>query len=467
MAQSTISPASPKKMPARLKPYLLGALALIIFWLMVYWGGMPPRRELPFFIVGVTVFMVAVAGFAYAYWYLLLKPLPAGHRVPQEDALPVTTRQLMAALVGLTGTILVVGAFWDEVWHRSYGIPFGEDLFWRPHLMMYLSFTLISLMAFGGLVYLLRRGQGTLQQRFRSSPVVGTMVVLSGFLLFSVPADPLWHTIYGEDITAWSLPHLVLVLSFVGLMVMAVAIQLSTMRQREWAPIWRGNGADFFITGVMTFALVVGLQVMTTEWDAPVAGNFSAAFLSRPIWIFPAMVAIIAVFLGILANQSTRRYGMATLTGLLAFGVRYGLIQLFNYNEMTARNWLLALPPLLAIDLWYAWRGAKVRQPANWIGAGLAAAVATIAISLPLMNRLFATPQVNAGNLLSFIFWITLLSLGSSWIATNVGEYLGTANKHLTETTATDRRLQLVPPVAFVVVLSFIILFVVTATPPA
>ena len=324
-----------------------------------------------------------------------------------------------------------------------------------------------TVMAFGGLVYLLRRGQGTLQQRFRSSPVVGTMVVLSGFLLFSVPADPLWHTIYGEDITAWSLPHLVLVLSFVGLMVMAVAIQLSTMRQREWAPIWRGNGADFFITGVMTFALVVGLQVMTTEWDAPVAGNFSAAFLSRPIWIFPAMVAIIAVFLGILANQSTRRYGMATLTGLLAFGVRYGLIQLFNYNEMTARNWLLALPPLLAIDLWYAWRGTKVRQPANWIGAGLAAAVATIAISLPLMNRLFATPQVNAGNLLSFIFWITLLSLGSSWVAINVGEYLGTANKHLTETTATDRRLQLVPPVAFVVVLSFIILFVVTATPPA
>ena len=45
--------------------------------------------------------------------------------------------------------------------------------------------------------------------------MVGLLILNAAFLLYALPADPVWHLIFGEDITAWSVPHLILLISFV------------------------------------------------------------------------------------------------------------------------------------------------------------------------------------------------------------------------------------------------------------
>ena len=41
------------------------------------------------------------------------------------------TRAVLALILASGGIGIAVGAVWDELWHRRYGLPFGEDLFWR------------------------------------------------------------------------------------------------------------------------------------------------------------------------------------------------------------------------------------------------------------------------------------------------------------------------------------------------
>ncbi len=137
----------------------------------------------------------------------------------------------MAALLALGSLALMVGGFWDEVWHRKYGLPFGEDLLWRPHLLIYFGLLLPPALAAVSLVQIITRGEGRLPQRLRADPGMSLLVFLGVFLLLNVPADPIWHLIYGEDISAWSLPHLVLMLS-AGLLALLGAA-LPTLDGRE------------------------------------------------------------------------------------------------------------------------------------------------------------------------------------------------------------------------------------------
>jgi hypothetical protein len=58
--------------------------------------------------------------------------------------------------------------------------------------------------------------------------------------------------------------------------------------------------------------------------------------------------------------------GAATLSGVLALVLRFALIRLFAAETIMGMHpWVLALPSLVLLDLWYA-----CRQGA-WIGAGL------------------------------------------------------------------------------------------------
>ena len=33
---------------------------------------------------------------------------------------------VIAALAAISGINIVIGGFWDEMWHRSFGLPFGD-----------------------------------------------------------------------------------------------------------------------------------------------------------------------------------------------------------------------------------------------------------------------------------------------------------------------------------------------------
>lgn len=445
----------------------LGALAFILA--LTYWAGLPAPEHRPLFVVGVLVLAGSLFVFAWVYWHLLVRPLPAGHALPGQGALTVRTRQLLALLIAISAFSVVVGGFWDEVWHRVYGIPFGEDLLWRPHLMIYFGFLTISLLAFIGLYQLVKYGQGTLQQRFRANPVVGMMVLVGGFMLYAAPVDPLWHLLYGEDISAWSLPHLVLALAFGLMMLLASAIQLTTLPRRAWGFIWRIGSSEGLVLLALAFMQMVTLQILTTEWDViqSTPAVREGIVWQRPDWLLPALLGLIAGFVGLLANHALRRVGSASVVGVMALGLRLALVVAFNVPGITANAWWCSLLPLLALDVW---QGYQLRRqpagPAGWVSSGVAVFVG-LAATLPLLDRLFVHPQVHSSNLVAILAAGLAAAWAGAWVGHRLGDYLAEAHKQLEPTPTSDRRWQLLPPLAFLTVAAFIVIFIATAQPPA
>lgn len=459
MSASTKPPSSSSK---PFKPIFLSACALALVLALVRWAGLPDVESLPLFIIGVAVLVVMLFVVAFLAWHLLWRPLPVGHRQPVASALAGHYRQLLGILLGIAGINIVVGGFWDEVWHRQYGIPFGEDLLWRPHLMLYFGFLLTSALAFGALLVLLRRGKGTLQQRFRADPIVGLLVLVGGFLIYALPSDPIWHLIYGEDISAWSLPHLLLSLSFSLIILLAVAILLSTAPPKTWTSLRGLAGSHWLVLLLLSFMLLVLLQVLVTEWDT----GSSFVVHHRPVWLLPAILAAAAALIGVLANHTTCSFGAATVVAASALLVRFGLITAFGYDGVSADPWLCTLAPMAALDLAYGLHLRRSgRPPAFWLG-GLAALAGMALISFPLINRLFPYPDITLPNLPGMLLASGVGALAGAWLGVGIGDYLGTANKQGHGTEAVAVRLRALPAVALALALAFIVVLITTATPP-
>jgi hypothetical protein len=367
-----------------------------------------------------------------------------------------------------------VGGFWDEIWHRQYGIPFGEDFFWRPHLLMYFSLGVTILLAFAGLYLIIRRGKGTLQQRFRANSVMGLMVLVGGLHMFVLPADPIWHVIYGEDLTAWSVPHLLLFGTFNSSLLLAAAIHMTAQPHRKW-----GTPHQLRLTDALPLLLFAALslswnQFFTTEWDGT-----AGLVPGRPEWLLPVMIVSGAALVGVMANHTLHVYGAATLTGVMALVIRFALIHLFNAEAMMRVNsWVLALSSLVLIDLWYAYHlsgpsshrratggaGQIPHSQKAWIGAGGAAAVGMGIMLLTIFQDFY--PLALVTNLPVALIAVLVGSLGMSWLGAALGDYLADGNKQVEEATV-DSRLPLALLGVIGATVAFIIFFATTATPPA
>jgi len=451
--------------PGQRQWLFLGGMTLVMLVAMVILGGLPPEQEMPAFFAGVTVLVAGVAVFGLVAWHLMLRPLPAGHKSSLRGTVPAVWRRFLALLATIGGLNIVVGGFWDEVWHRKYGLPFGEDLFWRPHLLIYSSFLVTILLAAGGLFMLVTRGKGTLQQRFRAEPVVGLLVLAGGFLLFVTPADPLWHIIYGEDISAWSLPHILLLVSSSISLLLAAALQCSTILSRSWRLLWRTPIADLaprlLVILALALASQIGLQVLTTEWDAT-----SRIVMERPEWLLPALLAGYASLLGAIGLHATRTAGVASVTGLIALGLRLGLINLFDYPEVKAYSWIVLLPPLVTLDLVYgSWLLVRRRSPGT-LFSGLATAAGMLLAGLPLIDRLYAFPSFGPANLLPAAVAILASALLANLGGELIGRQMANLGEGIEDQVTISWTVRFIPSLALVGSLAFIILFVATARPP-
>jgi hypothetical protein len=437
----------------RIQAILLIAAALLFFVMFSFWSGVPTGEQaLPFWI-GTGIMVTVLIVFGVTTWHLLFRALPAGQSA-EVQPIRASTRQAMALLLGTGGFSIVVGTFWDEVWHRQYGIPFGEDFFWRPHLLMYFGFLAAMVLAAWGITQLLRGGMAGLQQRFRANPVITLLILVGAFLMYVLPADPLWHEIYGEDLTAWSMPHLLVVASFILILLLAVAIHLSTQPRREW-----GTPAQLRLPDLLPLLMFATIslqwnQFFMVEWDS------EALFvLARPEWLLPVLIVGGAALIGVMANHTLRVFGAAILTGLLALSLRYGLIQLFDVGHMIFVNaWLLALPSMLLIDLWYMFRRG------DWIGAGAAGAVGMGLVLLTVFDQYYRLFTIS--NFPVALIMVLAGSVAMSWLGAAAGDYFAEGNKQGVESTVNPRlSLALIGVIAATA--AFVIFFVTTAKPPA
>ena len=438
---------------------LFGGASVIALVALGYWGGIPYGTSESAWWLQVALLTLIVVAFALVGWHLLLRPLPAGVRAPARHDLPVKTRQGLALL--LTGGIvaLVFGALWDELWHRLYGIPFGEDFFWRPHILIYCGFVAAIAAGFWALRILNRDLRGSFQQRFRANPLLGLLILNAAFMLYALPADPIWHAIIGEDLTAWSVPHLILLLSVVLTQMLALALHCSTLPKLAWRNLLQLRGRDILPLVGLTALLMQLLQLMLIDWDAWLTGIDPAMLgLYRPEWLLAACLVGCAALAGIVAVRVTRCIGAATAVGLLALAARWSFIQALDAQVLQIVACVAALLPLLAIDI-YAHICAHRQKGMTWQGAALALILSMLPNALVIRGLYPLQP----GDNLAYGLAVVIVAGFAAWISSQIAAALSDE----AAPAAKPERLRLRASLGFGGgVAVFLLLFIATATPP-
>lgn len=446
-------------------PWMLAAVAgVAIFAAFAVWGGIPAETNVELFWLQTGGFLLIICAFVLAFWRLLIRPLAPNLRQPQTDTLPSSARATIALVLASGGISIFVGGVWDELWHRRFGIPFGDDLFWRPHLLMYFGFATATVTGFWALFYLNRNLRGNFQQRFRSNPLVGILILNAAFLFYALPADPLWHWIFGEDITAWSLPHLILLASFVMTQLLALVFHVSTMWRRDWHTIFEFHLGESLSLLILAAMLLLWLQLMLIDWDATLAGpRLEWLGLYRPEWLLAANLLACVTFVGVIATRALRIAGAATAAGLLALVIRVGLIEFFDAEMLQHVAWLAALLPLLAIDIWAYYSSAIRKREPDWRGTA-AAVIVAMAANAPVIRRLYLLED---SSYLPYAAAVIVTGLGMSWLANKVADGIGREQTASVSGSAESRTIK--PGVSFGILgafLLFIFFFIVTASPP-
>jgi hypothetical protein len=443
-------------------PVVVGGV-LVVLVALARWGG--AARPGPLFAAGIALLSGLILAFGALAWWLYLSPVPT----QVSPARSTSLRQLLAALTLISGVLFVVGTFWDETWHRTYG-SFGDDFLWSPHKLIYGSLALIMLFAGGGLIMILRGGD--LRLRLRAEPLIGLLALVSAFLIASIPSDLIWHQIYGSDITSWSLPHLMLVSGVAAVLLATIALQLSFVEPRPWRGL-RGLGrAELLALLGCVGATAMLLQFGTADWEnlanARAASAMPPVFWERPAWLYPVMVVSAGLFCGNLAIHALRRAGAATLVALTALGFRLALLATFGAGRpevgmgFTAN--LLIVPALLVLDLWYALR--KNGTPATVAGGNLLAGALFLAAGLPLIDRMLAYPRVGAATLPGMIVMSLTMAMAAGWAGAQLGAWLGALDRPAAALRPSPWARRGAAALLAAAAL-FVVLFIITAQPPA
>ena len=515
--------------PPRLGMFATVIVATIaIFILLTILAGLPPSENMGGFMVGILTLIAVTVGIGGLGWYLLVKPMPIGVKVPAPLALSASTRSIIALFLTLGALSIGVAGVWDEIWHSTYGIPFGEDFFWRPHLMLYFSF--LTMIGLGGWSFwtVMTRVKGSIQQKFRANPLLGASFLGGLFTFYAVGADPIWHKLYGSDLSPWSLPHLLILILILVMALLATSFHKTLMPQTTWRIgfkqfAWR----DVLIMLVLVGALIDFLLIFTIQWyagaTAAPAGVAAAAagaspeelltletsiadsvrtqaaadglteaqttakvrvetggmrqlgqLKSYPDWLLAVFLTFIATMFGTIALHSTRFIGSATLVGILAFAIRFGLDQGFNGVRNGTPPLLIIIPLMLTLDLVYAYYlSRKQQQPAFWVSAIPVAVVLTV-LSAPMIPALFPFMSSDISLLPMRFIASFVTGAGSIWLAQMLGSLSahGPTSDSVVDTAAAESSTLISATGAratrwiYASFATFLVLFIVTATPP-
>jgi hypothetical protein len=457
----------------RLRVPLVIAGALAVMVAIARWGGV--AQPGPLFAAGVALLSGLVLAFGLLAWWLYLSQL----RTQAVAAPPRSTaaRQVLGMLSLISGALFLIGSFWDEVWHRTYG-SFGDDFLWPPHMLIYGSLALVALFAGGGLL-LMMIGGGDLRQHFRAEPHVGLLALVSAFLVASIPSDLLWHSIYGADLTAWGLPHLMLASGVTLVLLATVALQLSLIPATPWRGLRGLAAAELPALLGCAGATTMLLQFGTADWEGLTAvgdiGINSPIFWQRPEWLYPTVIAAIALFTGNLAIHALRRAGAATAVALVTLAFR--LVLLVGADAMRPGvgmgfvPQLAIVPPLLLLDLWYF---AQIRSTSSLnsqfsflhiaVGNLLAGTLFLIA-GLPLIARALIYPHINLETLPGMIGWSLAAALAFGWAGARLGAWLGALDRPA-KTPRASAWAGRVAAAALIAAGLFTAFFLLTARPP-
>lgn len=402
-----------------------GILTVLIS--LVRWGG--TARPGPLFVVGVIVLTGLILTFGLIIAWIFSGPPPAARSLTADRA---DLRAVVAVLTAISSGCFVVGGIWDEVWHRRYG-GFGDDFFWPPHLTIYISIGLFMLFAVLGLRMALR-GAGSLRDRFRAESQLGLIGITSIFLMVSLPSDLIWHQIYGRDVTAWSLPHIVAACGGMFVTLGGASLGLSLLPRLEQ---WRGLGnlRLFEVLALLLIAMttITTMQVGTTEWEGfkPLLNSgdvFKDALWQRPQWLYPVVVITIAIFFSNLALHLLRRIGVATAIIVFVIGFRFACLIVLGDNTsrfgLGYTSHLLMIAPALVLDGWYALNRHRADTLWTLTIGNVLACLAFLGVALPAIDLMLIYPPINGYTVPRMVGMGLIMALSAGWLGARFGGWL-------------------------------------------
>lgn len=453
---------------SRIFASILGAL-IVIFAGLTVMAGFPAAEKIPAFVIGIFVLIAVTVGIGFLAWHLLLRPLPTN--LPQVTAQPLLSahaRTLVALYLTLGTVSMALAGVWDEIWHVKYGIPFGEDFFWRPHLMLY--FGLSTLIVIGGWSWwtLMTRGKGTMQQRFRANPLLGVSFIGGLFTFYAVGADPIWHKLYGADISPWSITHLLILTLIFTMGILAISYHKTFIAQRDWAFRFNITGRDLLIVLVLAGAMLDFMLIFTIQWYSAAVGSERQLLqlATYPDWLVAVFTTFLATLFGITALHATRQISSATLVGVFTVVMRLVLdAGLSGVRDGTLPLWII-IPLMLALDIWYAVSIRRTQKPpAFWTSAIVIGLVFGV-VCFPIVTRIFPFLNLTAASIPGMVIASGLTALGGIWL----GQIVGNISPYGQAEAATAQTMN-VPPrwvnaVLYGAFVAFVVFFVATASPP-
>jgi hypothetical protein len=459
--------------PGRNTLFPFAIASLVVYALLGVFAGLPAGANLPAFVIGLVLLFTFLALLIGVTWYAVVMPLPAP--LSPSKKLPLTHRLRLGVALFLTlmSGMGILGGLWDVTWHVHSGLPFGEDFFWAPHQFIYAALIIpIGVAAY--LWYrLLRSSGGSLRQRLQADVPV-TLIIMGGVAMaLTLPADPLWHVIYGEDLTGLSVPHIVFSVSATFSLIGTTSILLSYAPARpSWGSIARLTGLEWVILLSLAFSFISLLMPMLGDWEAIALRSHAlprlpALVAERPDWALPFLASFVAVYSGSLALHITRRVGAATLMWVIATIVRSLLFAILGYGSTGIETMLLTLPFVIAVDL-VAWLRASRGQSIRIFWIAIIATLAGAVGALPQIPVSFTDPILSAGNLPPMIVAMFVGALTAALMGRVLGEVVAGTRRFA----ASDQPGIAKPAIrvvsALTVVIAFVaVFFILTSTMPA
>lgn len=317
---------------------------------------------------------------------------------PSSPAAAPSPRQagLLAVLLGGAGLSMLTGGVWDAMKHVKTGaIPAGADFLWAPHIMIYASFLAMFVVAAGTIGFMAVSGWKTgvkdPRQWLRRSPMLGLLALASLYALLSVPGDAIWHEIFGIDLTAWSIPHLMLGLSGNAVNLCALGLFLHS-RPRQSDRVARDTVTAVFLAIILNLLSLIGVL----EWEVPGA-SAAGIMLQRPIWLYPVVFGGLAFFALMVGRRLLSRWG-ATTVALAAYALRAALTALMGATDLPMPYFLpMMLLGAILLDVvpWDRIRERLMRQAAMAVvfSAGY------LAVALPLLMSRPGLPPFSTGDI--------------------------------------------------------------------
>ncbi|MEP6985494.1 MAG: hypothetical protein ABI970_07845, partial [Chloroflexota bacterium] len=248
------------------------------------------------------------------------------------------------------------------------------------------------------------------------------------------------------------------------------------IRPTAWRTIRNLRPQDGLIIVPLALIILMLTQFGTTEWENLTSigiGQTSGAFWQRPEWLYPVVVISLAAFVGMIAIYTTRLAGSATLVGLTCLLIRLILLNTLRANQppanLTFETHINLLPPLIALDLWYAFRLKQAASRSTIIGGSLAIVIATLTIGAFIVTKMMIYPRFNSDTLPAMIVFGLIMGLAVGFAGSQMGIWLRSHGAYVepADATATNYvRVMSIGLGTLVAVLLFVTLFISTATPP-